>query len=129
MKQHNGATPAETCRCCGADATRFAESKVLGHTTGYYRCAACGYVQTGDPHWLKEAYREPINAEDTGIMARNRKNVGCVVATLWALEKPRGLVLDEAGGYGVLDVAVVRELAPRRMLLRHPCSPPTTATQ
>ena len=21
MKQHNGATPAETCRCCGADAT------------------------------------------------------------------------------------------------------------
>lgn len=90
------------CRCCGEDASLFADGQVLGHHTGYFQCAVCEYVQTGDPHWLDDAYRDPINIEDTGILARNRDNVGRVIATLWALGNPRGLVLDEAGGYGVL---------------------------
>ncbi len=102
VKEQAGAAETLPCRCCGAEASHFARGQVLGHPTGYYRCATCGYVQTGEPHWLDEAYRDPINAEDTGIMARNRDNVGRVVATLWAIGKPRGLVLDEAGGYGVL---------------------------
>lgn len=68
----------------------------------YFDCATCDYVQTEQPTWLKHAYSSAINTVDTGILWRNQLNVRRVIMTLLALGKLKGLVLDHAGGYGIL---------------------------
>lgn len=75
----------------------------------YFDCDTCGYIQTETPHWLEKAYSRAINDVDTGIMMRNRLNVGRVVTTLFALGKPTGRVIDHAGGYGIL-VRMLRDV-------------------
>jgi len=62
-----------------------------------------------NPHWLTEAYAEPINRSDTGYVWRN----------LWARDKvrecierhlnPAGVFLDYAAGYG-LFVRLMRDI-------------------
>ncbi|MCW4461897.1 class I SAM-dependent methyltransferase [Sphingomonas sp. BT-65] len=75
---------------------------LIGHRVAYFRCPACGYLQTEKPYWLDEAYAVPINLSDTGIMARNLYNRSVVATVVTLLGKPRGKVIDFAGGYGVL---------------------------
>jgi hypothetical protein len=58
---------------------------------------------------LEEAYSNAINDIDTGIMQRNRVNVGRVVMTLAALGRLHGRVIDQAGGYGIL-VRMLRDV-------------------
>lgn len=93
---------ATICRICGVVASRLMDGTLIGYRVAYFRCSACGYVQTETPFWLEEAYRDPINASDTGIMARNLRNRSVVAITLGLLGKPNGRVLDYAGGYGIL---------------------------
>lgn len=68
----------------------------------YFECNNCSYVQTQEPTWLEQAYAEPINLSDTGMMARNIQNVELVVSTLALLGVRQGRVVDCAGGYGLL---------------------------
>jgi hypothetical protein len=75
---------------------------VLAREVGYFDCPNCGYLQTQQPDWLADAYARPINDVDTGLMMRNRINVGSVVMTLLAYGQLRGRVIDHAGGFGVL---------------------------
>ena len=92
----------DACRVCG-DAARHAYTlRVLERDVGYFECPACGYLQTQQPDWLADAYARPINDVDTGIMMRNRINVGRVVMTLLAFGQLHGRVVDHAGGYGIL---------------------------
>jgi hypothetical protein len=51
---------------------------------------------------MERAYSSAINSCDTGIMVRNLANIGLVLATLSALNKINGTVVDCAGGYGIL---------------------------
>ncbi|GAI21914.1 unnamed protein product, partial [marine sediment metagenome] len=37
----------------------------------YRFCDQCRFLFVERPSWLSEAYKEPINIYDTGIMARN----------------------------------------------------------
>jgi hypothetical protein len=90
------------CRVCGAASTFAFAQKVIGRDVSYFDCARCGYVQTESPYWLEEAYADPIDELDTGIMWRNSQNALCVVSTLAAARRIRGRVLDHAGGYGIL---------------------------
>jgi hypothetical protein len=99
----------DTCRVCGAE-SGFAFTLPLLHSpVDYFDCQRCGCLQTEMPHWLETAYSSAINVVDTGIMVRNRQNVGRVVATLLALGKAHGRVLDHAGGYGIL-VRMLRDV-------------------
>jgi Methyltransferase domain len=91
-----------SCRACGAAARYVFVLRTLGRKVEYFDCPDCGYLQTQQPDWLTEAYARPINDVDTGIMLRNRVNVGYVVVTLIALGRLRGRVVDHAGGYGIL---------------------------
>jgi hypothetical protein len=75
---------------------------VLSHQIDYFECDTCGYVQTEWPFWLKEAYSRPINASDTGIVARNVANARIVLGSLWHLGSLTGRVVDFAGGCGLL---------------------------
>jgi hypothetical protein len=75
---------------------------LIKNNVDYFCCKECGYVQTEHPYWLEEAYRDPINLSDVGIMARNLGNLKVVLASLRLLKKLRGKLVDYAGGYGIL---------------------------
>lgn len=90
------------CRCCSAPVSHIFRAPLLGNPVNYYSCSVCEYVQTETPFWLDKAYSSTINDCDTGIMSRNQANVGLVLATLNALNKIQGSVIDCAGGYGIL---------------------------
>lgn len=93
---------SDSCRICAAPARYVFTQPVLGREVNYFECARCGYLQTQSPDWLDEAYSRAINDVDTGIMYRNRINIGRVVMTLLACGRLRGRVIDYAGGYGIL---------------------------
>jgi hypothetical protein len=91
-----------TCRACNKTANQILTGNLFGFQVSYFECQSCGYVQTETPHWLDRAYAETINDSDTGIMARNQANAKIVLATLLALGKLDGTLVDCAGGYGIL---------------------------
>lgn len=94
---------SDLCRLCGNPSHRLFSGKLLGrHEVSYFECPNCLYVQTEAPHWLDEAYREPINITDTGILSRNIVNARIVQATMLALPERSAPVVDFAGGYGLL---------------------------
>jgi hypothetical protein len=94
---------AEQCRVCGRQAEALPFSATIkGIVVHFYECAHCWYVQTQHPSWLEEAYAQPINPSDTGIMVRNIQNVELVISTLALLGARRGRIVDCAGGYGLL---------------------------
>lgn len=99
----------EICRCCGCKSIFMEMGDLIGHQVSYFECDTCGYVQTETPHWLDQAYAEAINASDTGIMVRNQVNARIVFATMLLLGKLDGILVDCAGGYGIL-VRLLRDL-------------------
>jgi hypothetical protein len=67
----------------------------------YFLCPNCKFLFAGDPSWLQEAYKDPINLTDTGLVDRNiyfHKTLSLFINVL--LDK-RGKFLDYAGGYGM----------------------------
>ena len=102
------------CRVCSVKTNEpISSGMIFGNAVNYFECTVCGYVQTEHPYWLEKAYSSAINNCDTGIMARNQLNVGLVLATLNSLKSLDGMVVDYAGGYGIL-VRLLREEAPHR---------------
>lgn len=95
-------TQSEECRICGAAAPLAFQAKVLQkHLVGYYRCPKCGFVQTQNPFWLREAYRRSINVSDTGLVSRNVLLSKKASVILYFLIGGQLRYLDYAGGYGL----------------------------
>lgn len=90
------------CRVCGSIGDMIFKTRIMTHDVSFYECLNCGFVQTEEPTWLDDAYGSPINPSDTGIMVRNLRNVGLVLATLALIRERRGQVVDFAGGFGFL---------------------------
>lgn len=90
------------CRACGERSQFLWFGNLLDLRVAYYQCPACDYLQTEEPYWLDRAYSEAINSSDTGILVRNSRNARLVLATLLALGRPKGQVVDCAGGFGLL---------------------------
>jgi hypothetical protein len=90
------------CRCCNDSSSFVFEGDLIGHRVAYFECASCGYVQTETPYWLEQAYDSAINDSDTGIMGRNRSNSQIVLSTLLTLGCLKDVMVDSAGGYGIL---------------------------
>lgn len=97
------------CRCCASSSAYIFSGELIGHQVGYYECEVCGYVQTESPHWLEQAYGTAINDSDTGIMGRNQSNAQIVLSTLLTLGCLEDVLVDSAGGYGIL-VRLLRDL-------------------
>lgn len=91
-----------TCRACGSNTEPLWQGRLLDLTVQYFECPKCQYVQTEEPYWLEQAYSSVINRSDTGILARNLSYTRIVIATLWVMKNLDGLVVDYAGGYGIL---------------------------
>jgi len=90
------------CRICEGQAAFFDEAMVLRrHRVSYFRCAACGSIQTEEPWWLDEAYSEAIARQDVGVCTRNLVNVQVTSAVLGLLFEPGIQCLDFGGGHGM----------------------------
>lgn len=99
-----------TCKICASPASPFGTARVLGkHDIRYFRCPACGFVQTEEPYWLDEAYTEAITRTDIGLATRNRGFAVLTQAVIGAFFKTDGRFLDYGGGYG-LFVRTMRDL-------------------
>jgi hypothetical protein len=75
----------------------------------FFRCGRCGFIQTEEPYWLAEAYREPINATDTGYVQRNIECAQVTRAVIHWLKRSEGPFVDYGGGYGIF-VRMMRDL-------------------
>jgi hypothetical protein len=91
------------CTICDNETYSIFSAKILNkYDIKYYYCDYCGFLQTEEPYWLQEAYNNPINIVDTGVMARNIGSSKITAVILYFLFDPHGKYLDFAGGYGFL---------------------------
>ena len=90
------------CRVCKTPVKAIFKSVLLQkYSTQYYHCNNCGYVQTGEPFWLEEAYNMPINKSDTGMIMRNYWFRNATATIIFFLFDHKGKFLDYSGGYGI----------------------------
>jgi hypothetical protein len=89
------------CKICDNKTYNIFSAKILNkNNIKYYYCDYCGFLQTEEPFWLKEAYINSISIADTGIMARNIGSSKITAVILYFLFKKFGKFLDYGGGYG-----------------------------
>lgn len=99
----------QTCKICSQLATFIFDSIILDkYKIGYYHCQNCSFLFTEKPYWLVEAYNEPINKSDTGILQRNIELADKSGRLLFYLFDHRNTFLDFGGGYG-LFVRLMRD--------------------
>ena len=97
-------TPAKiSCRVCGEVTEPFFNKLILGkHQVAYFKCLACGHVQTEQPHWLEEAYRGPASKLDVGMADRCIWTAQTTVALARRLDiGPEAPCLDWGSGTGL----------------------------
>jgi hypothetical protein len=75
------------CRVCGNGAEFFFEKQILGkYNVAYFKCETCGQVQTEEPHWLEEAYRDHDSKLDVGMADRCIWTAQTTVALAWRVK-------------------------------------------
>ena len=90
------------CKICNHKIKNIFTAKILNkYDVKYYYCDHCGFLQTEEPYWLKEAYSNSISITDTGIMSRNIGSSKITAVVLYFLFKKFGKFLDYGGGYGI----------------------------
>ncbi len=91
------------CKICASETLKIFENRILGkYDVSYYQCSECHFTQTENPYWLDEAYTNPIDITDTGIL---RRNLILHTKTMYVIEKnfnTNGKFLEFGGGYGIL---------------------------
>jgi hypothetical protein len=91
------------CKICNSPSRNFYEGIVLGkHHVAYYKCDHCGFIQTGDAFWLKEAYENVITQLDIGLVSRNLYLKNRLPGILMNCFPDAKTMLDYGGGYGLL---------------------------
>lgn len=90
------------CKICNGITRNVFTAQILKkYDVAYYQCTDCDFVQTEKPFWLEEAYQNPMNFSDTGIMHRNNKFSKIVTSLIFLYFDRSKKFLDYAGGYGV----------------------------
>jgi hypothetical protein len=91
------------CTLCDGDRHHHFTQRILNkYEVDYFYCNHCGLLQTEQPHWLDEAYKDAIADADTGLVTRNIDIAGKLGNVLLFLFGKDGRYLDIAGGYGML---------------------------
>lgn len=93
-----------SCKICNAQCGNIFDSVILQkYNANYFYCKNCRFLFCGNAQeWIKEAYGESINIEDTGIMVRNNNTAFNLSLLLYYLFGNTGKFLDFAGGHGFL---------------------------
>jgi hypothetical protein len=90
------------CHICKSSSNLFGDMLLLSkYRVKYFRCTACGFMQTENPYWLEEAYSDAIALQDVGIMSRNELNASLTASLLSMLFPDVKGALDFGGGHGV----------------------------
>ncbi|MBW6440673.1 class I SAM-dependent methyltransferase [Patescibacteria group bacterium] len=90
------------CKICNKNNTRIFTSKILNkYEIDYFYCENCSFLQTENPYWIKESYRECINNTDTGILVRNIILSNIVSVLIYFFFNKNKKFLDYGGGYGI----------------------------
>lgn len=90
------------CKICNGKTKFVFAAKIINkYTVNYYQCQSCDFVQTEKTYWLEEAYQNPMNYSDTGIMYRNEKTSKITTSLIFLFFNKNEKFLDYAGGYGV----------------------------
>jgi 2-polyprenyl-3-methyl-5-hydroxy-6-metoxy-1,4-benzoquinol methylase len=90
------------CKICNSSTTKLFEKTILNkYNTGYYKCDSCGFIQTDEPIWIKEAYSNVITSTDIGLLNRNVYLVKELKKIIDSCFPEAKVMLDYAGGYGV----------------------------
>ena len=90
------------CNICNSGTKNIFNAKILNkYNIDYYQCNHCDFVQTEKPYWLAEAYDNPMNYTDTGIMLRNERSSKILTSLLFLFFDVNKKYLDYAGGYGI----------------------------
>jgi hypothetical protein len=98
------------CKICkGLSNIIFTQSVLKKYEVKYYQCSKCYFIQTEEPYWLGEAYENPINIEDTGIIERNNLLSKRTASILFFFFDYNGIFVDYAAGYGIF-VRLMRDL-------------------
>jgi len=98
------------CKICDSSTQFLFEKKVLNKfQVKYFHCNNCDFVQTEEPFWLEEAYKNAITALDRGLVQRNIHYYPIVSALILRVFNRKGKFLDYGGGYG-LFVRIMRDL-------------------
>lgn len=98
------------CRICQNTTNIVIEKMILyKHRVHYFQCDSCGFLQTQSPHWLEEAYAEPMDRMDTGLLLRNISLSNICSVFIYFFMNPKKNFLDYAGGYGIF-VRLMRDI-------------------
>ena len=98
------------CKICNQNNKPIFSAKILGkYDIKYYHCSNCGFLQTEEPYWLEEAYKESINISDTGILSRNLYLSKITSVLIFFFFNKNNKFLDFGGGYGIF-VRLMRDI-------------------
>ncbi len=90
------------CKVCKQDSSFIFSAQVLNkYTVDYYRCKACGFIQTEEPYWLAEAYASAITSLDIGLLSRNITLLPTTTAVIHNFFNASAKFIDYGGGYGM----------------------------
>jgi 2-polyprenyl-3-methyl-5-hydroxy-6-metoxy-1,4-benzoquinol methylase len=91
------------CKICNSGATAAFIARILGkYDAVYYRCVACGFMQTEEPHWLAESYASAINEIDLGPVNRAITSSKLIEGLILSTFDKAARFIDYGAGYGVL---------------------------
>ncbi len=89
------------CKICNKTSEKIFNTVILSkHKVSYFYCFNCGFLQTEEPYWLDEAYKESISVTDTGILSRNISLSKISSVIIFKFFNSNSKFLDYAGGYG-----------------------------
>lgn len=98
------------CKICLEESTPQFKSLILNkYNVQYYHCNNCNFIQTEDPYWISEAYKQAIGTSDTGIIQRNLLFIKRVAAIIFIYFGKDANFLDYGAGYG-LFVRMMRDI-------------------
>ena len=90
------------CKICKKNSKLIFNKKLMNkYIVDYYQCTNCELIQTEEPYWLEEAYKDPISDNDTGLLSRNINLSRMVTLLILFYFNKKGKYLDFAGGYGI----------------------------
>lgn len=98
------------CKICKNKTEKIFATKIVNkYNIDYFHCRNCHFIQTEEPHWLEEVYKESINTTDVGYIGRNIYYSEKITILLYLLFGKKGKFLDYAAGYGVF-VRIMRDI-------------------
>lgn len=97
------------CKICDGAVHHLFVKKVLHkYDVAYFQCSICHFIQTEEPYWLGEAYKNAIARLDVGLVWRNEHLTPVVSTLVRTFFKRDARFLDYGGGYG-LFVRMMRD--------------------